>query len=257
MTAWQFELRDGIGNAIDASTIRLAALIGQSRREIEQFPLVINGQHESIGEAFTVSPAGIDHPSIIFRGDLANVHGLATRHDGGDFIVEGPVGDYFASCCSGGLVRLDGNAGDFVGGAIAGKRLGASGGIIHCRGNIGSHGGHRMRRGVLIVEGDAGPALGASMIAGTIGLAGKAGQHLGCEMKRGTLLLRGNRSIEEFARSPCYSQALRFEAGFLPLFRAEPMRQWLGPMMDAEQIIRVRADVSAGGFGEILFASNA
>ncbi|MEL6104593.1 MAG: formylmethanofuran dehydrogenase subunit C [Planctomycetota bacterium] len=254
MTAWQFELKNGIVESIDASKLRLAALVGQSRQQIEQMPLPINGQVASIGEAFTVSLADTDEASILFRGDLKNVHGLAAQHSSGRFLVEGNVGDYFAAGCSGGVIELNGNAGDFVGGAVAGKRLGASGGIIHCHRDIGSHGGHRMRRGLLIVDGDAGPSLGASMIAGTIGIAGNAGPNLGCEMKRGTILLRHPWS-DEFARSPRYSEALAFNAGFLRLFRAEPMKQWLRSLLDSEHLSRVRADVSAGGMGEILFAA--
>ncbi|MEO1526613.1 MAG: formylmethanofuran dehydrogenase subunit C [Planctomycetota bacterium] len=253
MTAIEFQLRNGIDDAVDASSLRRSCLVGLSIDEIQQQPIQLSGRRVPLGEVFDVH---VDHgvdDRLVVRGDLENVHGLAASHDQGDFIIEGSVGDYCAAGFSGGSLRVEGNAGNFVGGALAGKRTGMSGGLVRILGSVGSHAGHRMRRGMMLIEQDAGAALAASMVAGTIVLGGRHATNLGCEMKRGSILLCGRQAPEAFGGSARYSGRLPFAADFLRLYRDPPVTDLIQLLLASRSVLRVRADISSGGQGEILF----
>ena len=62
----------------------------------------------------------------------------------------------------GGTLEITGNAGDRLGGPLAGEMTGMRGGIVIVRGHAGERAGDRLRRGTIVVEGGAGamPAAG-------------------------------------------------------------------------------------------------
>jgi formylmethanofuran dehydrogenase subunit C len=89
----------------------------------------------------------------------------------------------------GGTLEITGDAGDRLGGPLAGETAGMRGGLVVVRGSAGARAGDRLRRGVILVEGGAGPYAGARMIAGTIMVRRRAGALPGYLMRRGTLVL--------------------------------------------------------------------
>jgi formylmethanofuran dehydrogenase subunit C len=86
------------------------------------------------------------------------------------------------------MIHVSGNAGDDLGGFIAGDRFGMQGGIAVIEGNIGSRAGEKMRRGTVIVRGKTGEGAGTRMIGGTIWAEGGIGPLPGLMMRRGTLM---------------------------------------------------------------------
>ena len=91
----------------------------------------------------------------------------------------------------GGLLTIGGEAGERLGGPLAGETEGMNGGVIHVLGGARARAGDRLRRGFILIEGDAGDYLGSRMIAGTLAVGGRAGALPGYLMNRGTILLAG------------------------------------------------------------------
>jgi len=88
-------------------------------------------------------------------------------------------------------LRVRGAAGDDLGGAEPGARVGMREGVILVDGPIGDGAGLAMRRGLIAVSGRAGADLGRDMVAGSIFAFGPVGPRAGAGMKRGTLALFG------------------------------------------------------------------
>ncbi len=56
----------------------------------------------------------------------------------------------------GGEIEIAGDAGDLLGGPLAGELAGMAGGVLLVRGRAGARAGDRLRRGLIVVEGGAG-----------------------------------------------------------------------------------------------------
>lgn len=151
----------------------------------------------------------------------------------------------------GGQIKVDGNTGDFVGGARPGYKNGMTGGTIIITGNSGDRTGDHMRRGMILIEGDAGDYCGARMVSGTIAVLGQVGAHLGYAMKRGTLLLQQAPAKGISANfNDCGSHTL----AFLPLMLAS-FKKLDSKFADIEIFSRVQryaGDLGGIGMGEIL-----
>jgi formylmethanofuran dehydrogenase subunit C len=89
----------------------------------------------------------------------------------------------------GGTLEIAGNAGDRLGGPLAGETTGMRGGVVIVRGHVGERAGDRLRRGMILVEGGAGPYAGCRMIAGTLVARRRVGPLPGYLMRRGTIVL--------------------------------------------------------------------
>jgi formylmethanofuran dehydrogenase subunit C len=140
----------------------------------------------------------------------------------------------------GGAIEIAGDAGDRLGGPVAGEVAGMRGGVVLVHGRAGERAGDRLRRGTIVVEGGAGAYAGSRMIAGTLVILGRTEALPGYLMKRGTIALGDN--SEEM--SPTFIDcgvhdlvALRLMADFLgglsvragKLFR-RPLRRFAGDM---------------------------
>jgi formylmethanofuran dehydrogenase subunit C len=156
----------------------------------------------------------------------------------------------------GGEIAIDGNAGDFLGGARPGEMKGMSGGLVVVRGDGGDRVGDRMRRGTIIVEGSIGGYAASRMIAGTVLALGPAvGPYPGFAMKRGSLILLScpDRAL------PTFADCGRHELAFLRLLlRALKGRS---PRLDdlavrPPLVQRLAGDQSVAGKGELLLWEN-
>ena len=91
--------------------------------------------------------------------------------------------------CAAASLEINGDAGERLGGPLAGETAGMRGGVLVVRGDAGARAGDRLRRGMIVIDGAAGAYLGSRMIAGTLIVRGRAGPLPGYLMARGTLVL--------------------------------------------------------------------
>ena len=160
---------------LDGSGLAISRLEHKTDLEICRLALHENTSH-CIGDLFNVAVGTCADRSLLLRGDLSRFHHLAAGH-------------------ARGTIEIDGDAGDDLGGAMDGYRVGMSGGLVVVRGRVGNRAGYRMRRGEIFVDGNAGDFLAAHAVAGTICVAGQVGNHAGYAMRRGSLLLASKPSL--------------------------------------------------------------
>jgi formylmethanofuran dehydrogenase subunit C len=150
-----------------------------------------------------------------------------------------------------GEIRVQGDAGDFVGGALPGNKRGMAGGSITITGSAGDRVGDHMRRGVIIIGGTAGDYLGSRMTAGTIAVQGGVGRFAGYAMKRGTLLLRA--APRQFL--PTFCDCGTHTLGFLSMMLRSRIFQGTALASQergAPRVHRYAGDQAVLGKGEIL-----
>ncbi|MFM2434176.1 MAG: hypothetical protein RL063_155, partial [Pseudomonadota bacterium] len=150
-----------------------------------------------------------------------------------------------------GLLMIDGNTGEFLGGGSAGQRKGMRGGTVLVKGNAGDRAGDQMRRGLILIEGNAGDYCGSRMIAGTIGVMGNVGMYAGFNMKHGTLLLLKKPTVHATMQdcgmhtmpflSLLYQSFSKLDSQFSRL-HSQRVQRWVG-------------DAACNGNGEILLIS--
>lgn len=206
MTGLTFRKRAEPEERLDLSPLVPARLAGLSEREIAALPVGTSRMGLTVGDVFEV--VGGDPSSICFAGgstrfdrigEAMQAGGIIVEGDagarlgramaGGRISVEGSVQGHAGSGMSGGVIRIGGDAGERLGGPLAGEMSGMKGGTIVVSGSAGPRAGDRMRRGVISISGNAGADVGSRMIAGTIVVAGTAAGTPGRLMKRGTLFL--------------------------------------------------------------------
>lgn len=147
--------------AVDCRALTPAALQGKSAAEIGQLALAANLK---VADAFDITvDDNVAASELLFKKTTAQHH-------------------YLGFAMNGGLLTIDGDAGDFLGAQL-------QNGVLICKGNAGDRTGDRMRRGLLLIEGNAGDYCASDMLAGTLGVLGSTGDYVGYGMRRGTLLL--------------------------------------------------------------------
>ncbi|MEO6811917.1 MAG: formylmethanofuran dehydrogenase subunit C, partial [Isosphaeraceae bacterium] len=151
----------------------------------------------------------------------------------------------------GGLLHIKGNAGQGVGAAEAGSRLGMRGGLIVVEGDAGDDVGLTMRRGLIAILGRAGDGLGRGMIAGSIFVFGPVGLRPGAGMKRGTIALF---TPEPPTLLPTFQASGRLRPPVLNLVLRHLRARNVPVPVPAFQgtITRYNGDLAARGQGEIL-----
>jgi formylmethanofuran dehydrogenase subunit C len=245
---------------------------GKSLAEIAVMPAWNGNRAVSVGELFDLSGDPAD-ARMLFEGDLAGVHriasgmtegevriaGSAGRHAGSEMrggllTIEGDAGDWLGAQMHGGQIHVRGRAGGQVGAAYRGSRRGMTGGTILVEGDAGDEVGLCMRRGLIAIGGAAGDGMGFNLIAGTILAFGRAGLRPGAGMKRGTIGLFGPGSPELL---PTFKFACRYRPQFLGLYFGELAR--LGFRVPTEllrrECLRYCGDLAETGKGEILLAA--
>jgi len=193
--------------------------------------------------------AGMTHGRIVVKGDVGA--SLGAGMSGGSIVVYGTAGAYAATGMLGGRIHIYGSTGDFLAAARPGERHGMQGGLVLVDGDAGDRVGDRMRRGMVLIEGNAGDYCASRMVAGTIAVWGTVGKLPGLGMRRGTLLLQQASS----ALPPTFNDCGEYPLNFLTLL----VRSWRTLRSKYSNLpdsgLRVRkymGDVANGGRGEIL-----
>ena len=217
----------------------------------------INGSLSAVELSLTNSTTKLDYigaglatdKTLRIEGDCG--HYMGQQLAGGRLICDGSALHYAGCNMQAGSIEIISDAGDYVGGSIAGNKRGMAGGRILIHGSSGDFTGDLMRRGLLMVAGDIGDHCGNRMIAGTITSMGSVGENAGSGMRRGTLLFPSKPASIATGINVCGRHSL----GLLPLLmrdiRApESAFQTLHPMR--RRVQRYLGDASVDGQGEVL-----
>lgn len=192
---------------LDLAGVLPTAMAGRTAAEVAASLIGCGNARLALGECFDVEPVASEGPELRFEGDLSRCDRIGEAMDGGVLHVEGDAGDYlgsqmrggelrvagaagaFAGCeMAGGHLEIAGNVGSFAGGALPGSMDGMRGGVLVVHGHADARVADRMRRGTLVVHGDVGDFAASRMVAGTLALGGRVGAHCGYGMRRGTLV---------------------------------------------------------------------
>lgn len=259
MKAWQLTLKNHVEYSLDASQICLTDWTKLSAAEIASVPLppVQAGAARSVGDVFSIAALSIASPAIVIIGDVPFLDFLGFKHAGGLLRIEGDAGDYCAAETRGGLVQVIGDTGNHLGSARGASTRGISGGRVEVGGSTGDYAGHRMRRGEIFIDGNAGSMTASNMIAGTVAVAGDIGQHAALAMRRGSLIVRD----VESAAAGRWTDPVAVRSQYPPLVRfnsdgqggcATPKVQNLFRSLCHTTFLSRRGDLSVSGQGEMI-----
>ena len=228
MNGWRLQLRTNVDFDVDGSVIDGSAFAECSERDVCKTRLHTSTGLIELGSIFRVNRLH-DTSRVEMTGDLRRFRYLAARQRQGELWIEGDVGD-------------------FLGGAYGANRVGISGGRVVIHGNAGNYVGHRMRRGTISIQGSCGNFMGSHLVAGTIMLSGTSGAHIGYAMRRGTLILAGTPDLS----TTRFSAPIALQTPFLSLLAQ--LRPWAQfESMFAKEMYVTRGDEAVGGQGEIWF----
>jgi formylmethanofuran dehydrogenase subunit C len=191
--------------------------------------------------------AELDHGTIIVEGDVGAFAGRSMS--GGRLEIKGDAGAWLASGLSGGVIWVKGSAGNFIAGQRAGDKFGMTGGLLVIDGHAGDRVGERMRRGTLLVRGRCGAFAGSRMLGGTIWAEQGFGPSAGVLLRRGTLM---GPSVERML--PTFVDTGKQDLNFLRIL-SRYLTASLGPSAPrplSGQVRRYAGDLATIGKGEIL-----
>jgi formylmethanofuran dehydrogenase subunit C len=206
MTTLTLRLREPLSQRIDMSPFTPQGLAGKALDDIARIPLWLGNRQVDTGELFAID--GAVGEEIRIQSDSDRLDRIGAAMGGGTLRVEGNAGAYLgcgmregtievsgdaglaAGCAmNGGTLTIDGNAGDFLGGAVTGERQGMRGGTLLVKGSVGDRAGDLLRRGTILIGGDCGDYCASRMVAGTMVVLGHTGIQTGMAMRRGTLIV--------------------------------------------------------------------
>jgi len=169
---------------------------------------------------------------------------------GGSLLIDGSAGDHAGSGMIDGRLEIKGNAGDCLGGPLAGEITGMEGGVLIVRGKAGNYAGERLRRGIIAILKGCGDYAGYRMIAGSIVVTGHVGAMPGYLMKRGSLFLdrRPENLVPTFV--DCGETDIAFSGVFDRFLIQEKIMN--KPLLGTRPG-KFGGDVAVSGKGEILF----
>lgn len=266
MPALTLTLRAAPRQPLDLAPLLPERLAGLAERALTAVELRLGRMIVPLGELFEVR--GGDAGTIVLRGTtplcdrigagmtggVLRVEGdagalLGVGMTGGTIEVAGSVGDLAAAEAAGGVVRIGGDAGSRLAGALPGAG-GTSGAAVLLAGSCGAAVGARMRKGLVLVGGDAGPHAAMALRGGTVLVAGRCGPDPAPLMRRGTLLLA--HAPERLL--PTFADAGRHELLWLALLERELARLGSAFPRLGRRVRRLHGDLADLGKGEILIA---
>jgi formylmethanofuran dehydrogenase subunit C len=252
---------------VEAPCLTPGSVLGRSEKEIASLPVLVGNRNYSLGDIFRIRRSGDD--SLVVSGNLGHVKRIGEKMDkgilkvrgvpgmhlgeemsGGQLLVDGDIPDWCLCGMSGGLVHVNGSAGNRTAAALPGESRGMKGGVVVIMGNTGSRTGDAMRRGLIAVGGSAAEFAGSRMVAGTMVVFGRLARRAGGGMKRGTIIALGG--ADEIL--PSFVRACRYRPSFVPLYMGYLAK--LGLPVDintaAGDFVRWTGDCTSLGKGEIL-----
>jgi formylmethanofuran dehydrogenase subunit C len=261
MTQLTLKLKQSLTHSLDCTQLTPDLLKGLSLSQIGEITL----NNQLVSDLFEIT--GSDTENIVFKNSCQFFDNVGKSMSLGSITLEGDAGAYlgfglkngtihchgntqaFAACnMVSGLLKIDGDTGDFLGGASSGLRKGMRGGIVIVKGNAGDRVGDQMRRGLILIEGNVGDYCASRMIAGTIGVLGTVGSYTGFNMKRGTLLFTKLPTLHATIQD-CGSHTLPF---LNLLFKSFTKLNTKFSNVETKRVQRFVGDAACNGNGEIL-----
>jgi formylmethanofuran dehydrogenase subunit C len=261
------KLRASVNRRIDMSPF-IPELVGdKSADDIARIPLWMGNRQVDTGELFEVTDNTSD--TLLIQSDSDKLDRIGANMARGSIRIEGNAGAYLGCAMTGGEIRvtgdtgitagcamragkltIEGNAGDFRGGALTGERQGMRGGRIIVKGDAGDRAGDLMRRGTILIGGDSGDYCASRMVAGTIVVVGQCGQHTATAMRRGTLIT----SIKPVSLPATFNSNGTHSLSFLSLLKQQVASTADFPAISeiGTKVERWVGDLSCDGKGEIL-----
>ena len=217
---------------LEADNITPDKLRGLGRAEIEKTPLQHGNRRVAIADFFAVDGDAADGVIEVAGDDLGRVKFLGAGMSGGVLRVEGDAGEHLGAGLSGGEIFVSGDAADWVGPEMRGGRIdirgdaghaigsayrgaavGMTGGEILIHGGARNEVGNGMRGGLIAIGGDSGDFTGVNMLAGTILVAGRLGIRSGAGMRRGSIV-----SLHDAEPLPTFRYACKWRPPYLRLY---------------------------------------
>ena len=261
MTQLTFKLKQALTHSLDCSQLTPDLLKGLNINQIGAIAL----HDQRVSDLFEMT--GEDAENIDFKNSNQFFENVGKNMTLGSITLEGDAGAYlgfglknatihctgsaqaFAACnMVSGLLKIDGDTGDFLGGASSGLRKGMRGGTVIVKGNAGDRVGDQMRRGLILIEGNVGNYCASRMIAGTIGVLGNVGEYACFNMKRGTLLLAKRPKLHASIQD-CGTHTLPF---LNLLFKSFKPFNTQFSNIETKRVQRFVGDAACSGNGEIL-----
>lgn len=256
---------------LDLSALTPERLAGLDQGAVERLALNTTRAPVCVGDVFRVSngepgrvvieggsvrfdnvAAGMSGGELLLEGEAGICAGRAMS--GGRLEIRGGVGPWAASGVTGGQIEIGGDAGERLGGPLAGERTGMTGGTVVVRGNAGERAGDRLRRGLIVIEGEAGASPASRMIAGTLIVCGRAGALPGYLMRRGTLVLA---DVPDPLPPTFVPVGAADPVFFRLLARALNALSGRATQLVSAQTRRFAGDMAVSGKGEILVSGTA
>ncbi len=272
MSALTFKLKAAPEFPLDVSPLIPEKLDSRNLQQIKSIKLQYGKQKTPVSDLFNVSGSDKQNITILNSTDRLIAVGknmteghIKVEGDAGKFLgqgmkggrvnVNGNVGDWTGNKMTGGRIDIQGNAGDYVGAGLPGDPFGMNNGFINIFGNAGDRVGDRMRRGIILIHGQANDFCGSRMHAGTIIVLQKAGKNVGSGMRRGSLIL---------ARKPAHISSTFRSCGSLKMQFLRLLFTQLADTDDQFSLFRhfgaeahrLSGDRARNGKGEILILQN-
>jgi len=166
--------------------------------------------------------------------------------------IRGDASALLGTGLSGGEIFVKGSAAGQVGGLTPGDKFGMTGGLIVIDGHAGDRVGDRMRRGTIYIRGKCGSFAGSRMVGGTIWTELGFGADPGLLLRRGTLI---GPSVEQLL--PTFADAGRHDLVILPIL-SRYLKAKLGasaPKPLPSIVRKYTGDLATIGKGEILITA--
>lgn len=241
-------LRAPLDQQLDLEGITPERLADLSVKEIASLPVSLGGRAAALADVFAVS--GERALQLRIEGDLTRAARVGAGMTAGRIDVIGNVGDDAGCAMAGGVLVVEGHAGDRFCAAAPGASKGMTGGEAIVRGSAGDEAGARCRRGLIAIGGNAGAHTARDIIAGTVLVAGHTGADAGRRSKRGSIVALGGIDVPSTYRYAC-----TYEPPFVRLLLTY-LRRTYGLRIADEAVTaayrRYCGDAGDPGKGEIL-----
>lgn len=241
-------VREAPTSRISAECVRPDRFAELDHATISALPVWVEGERRVLGDVVDVH--GQRSANVRIEGDAARFDALGQGMTGGQLRVDGDAGRFLGRAMLGGRIHVRGTVGDGAGSGAPGASRGMRGGEIVIEGSAGREVGARMRRGMIVVAGCADADAGRAMLAGTLVVLGDVGAGALAWTKRGTLVT---------ARPVEVPLTFRYACTYRPLFVTlllRSVRARYGVAIDETWITgvyrRFSGDFAELGRGEIL-----
>lgn len=248
---------------VDGRVISPDNLAGRSLEEIGRLPILVGNRERMLGDLFEISGSSAEEAAeqaIVIIGDTRSFRGIGMRMTGGLIRLEGDAGfslgeemtggtitvhggveDWVGCSMRGGLIEVHGKAGNQVGASIRGRGRGMTGGTIRIHGDAGYEVGSWMEGGLIHIMGNVDQFAGVHMGGGEILIEGSSEGRLGANMRDGKIVLLG--------RTP----------QILPSFTFEEVRgrATAGDRAFKGRFYLFRGDLTEGGNGRLFISAEA